>query len=358
MAWRPLYSPRVGAGAPAPYPCDYMCHFTIWSGCLYRMAAVRQIGFPNVDYVLDGGEVGYAYLVMKAGYKAFIHQHARMAHNIRGSASLVQTEVEIGPAKMTFYEFPPIRCYYACRNLLYFSLYDRQEGRLWMTLSTMVGLIKSILNFLLRPHNRRRELFACLRGIWHGVTGTLRPDIELRPAIEMRILAHIHALNDGDIIDGTIEALLRQTRPVDGILVVDNGSTGDTLERLSLKHATVLQHNKNIGTSGAVRSGFCFALEHGYDWIWLFDADSVPDPDALQKLLDLYAGWSTDLREKTAFLACLPVAQDGTPRHGGSLPPMVCASRPDAERAVLLLSYDDLVRLSVSAGGGPEYRSS
>src|SRR3954447_1331999 len=133
----------------------------------------------------------------------------------------------------------------------------------------------------------------------------------------MRILAHIHALNDGDIIDGTIEALLRQTRPIDGILVIDNGSTDDTLERPSLKHATVLQHNKNIGTSGAVRSGFCFALEHGYDWIWLFDADSVPDPDALQKLLYLYAGWSTDLREKTAFLACLPVGQDGAPRHGG-----------------------------------------
>ena len=43
----------------------------------------------------------------------------------------------------------------------------------------------------------------------------------------------------------------------------------------------------------------------------------MPEADALQQLLDLYAGFAPELREKTAFLACLPLAQDGTPRHGG-----------------------------------------
>ena len=133
----------------------------------------------------------------------------------------------------------------------------------------------------------------------------------------MRVLAHIHTFNDSDIIDGIIEAVRQQTRPVDGILVVDNASTDGTLARPSLRHAAVLRHPENRGTSGAVFSGFRFAIEHRYDWIWLFDADSVPDPDALQKLLDLYAGWNGELQEKTAFLACLPLAQDGTPRHGG-----------------------------------------
>ena len=37
----------------------------------------------------------------------------------------------------------------------------------------------------------------------------------------MRVLAHIHTFNDADIIDRTIESVLKQTRPVDGILVVD-----------------------------------------------------------------------------------------------------------------------------------------
>ena len=55
----------------------------------------------------------------------------------------------------------------------------------------------------------------------------------------MRVLAHIHTLNDADIIDRTIGAVLRQTRPVDGILVVDNASSDDTLSRPSLEHASM-----------------------------------------------------------------------------------------------------------------------
>lgn len=134
----------------------------------------------------------------------------------------------------------------------------------------------------------------------------------------MRVLAHIHTFNDADIIDATIEALSRQTHPVDGILVVDNASTDGTLDRPALKKATVLRHPENRGTSGAVNTGFRFALEHDYDWIWVFDADSLPEPDALEKLLDLYAGFPTDVQDETAFLACLHYnVQDGVPRYGG-----------------------------------------
>ncbi len=134
----------------------------------------------------------------------------------------------------------------------------------------------------------------------------------------MRVLVHIHTFNDAAVIDRTIEALSRQTRPIDGILVVDNASTDGTLERPSLKNVTVLRHSENLGTSGAVHSGFRYALDEDYDWIWVFDADSVPEPDALAKLLDLYTGWPRDVQDKTAFLACLNYnVQDGVPRYGG-----------------------------------------
>ncbi|MGH8512949.1 MAG: glycosyltransferase, partial [Gammaproteobacteria bacterium] len=132
----------------------------------------------------------------------------------------------------------------------------------------------------------------------------------------MRVLAHIHTFNDADIIDGTIEAVRRQTRAVDEILVVDNASTDGTLDQPSVQYAKVLRHRENLGTSGAVVTGMRFAMEHGYDWIWVFDADSTPDPDALQALLDLYAGWPRSLQEETGFLACLPYnVKDGFPYH-------------------------------------------
>src|SRR5205823_1764718 len=136
-----------------------------------------------------------------------------------------------------------------------------------------------------------------------------RPERGSRPSIAeappMRVLAHIHTLNDADIIDRTIEAVRRQTRPVEGILVVDNASTDGTVERASVDGVTILRHPENRGTSGAVYSGLRFALEHGYDWTWVFDADSAPEPDALEKLLDLHAGWPQNQQEETAFLACL-----------------------------------------------------
>ena len=61
-----------------------------------------------------------------------------------------------------------------------------------------------------------------------GSRGQTPPRLLSRP---VRVLAHIHTFNDADIIDRTIEALLRQSRPVDGILVVDNASSDATLDR-------------------------------------------------------------------------------------------------------------------------------
>src|SRR5439155_8478900 len=106
-----------------------------------------------------------------------------------------------------------------------------------------------------------------------------------------RILAHIHTFNDADIIDRTIASVRTQTHLVDEIIVVDNASRDATLDQPSVKHATVLRQAVNGGTSGAVHAGLRYALDHDYDWTWVFDADSLPDPDALEKLLALYASF-------------------------------------------------------------------
>jgi rhamnopyranosyl-N-acetylglucosaminyl-diphospho-decaprenol beta-1,3/1,4-galactofuranosyltransferase len=178
---------------PPPMPRYYQCHITIWSGSLYRLAAVRQIGLPNADYVLDRGELEYAYRVMKAGYKAFIHQDAVIRHNIRGTPipkglKVGPKRLRVGPISLEFYQSPPIRCYYVCRNTLYFTLYDLAEGRfamlreLWRVRSRpgrslMSGIAWQTalftLNFAVRPRTQGAQIRACLRGIWHGVTGNI-----------------------------------------------------------------------------------------------------------------------------------------------------------------------------------------
>jgi len=163
----------IGNSRPLPEARHYLCHFVIWSGCLYRLAAVRQIGVPNPEYVLDWGEYEYAYRVMKAGYKGFIHQDAVLHHNIRGHTSTTSVKVKLGPATLRFRECAPIRCYYTCRNPLYFVLYEASLGRPWLVLRTIVVVTMLMMNFLLRPRNHGAQIRACLRGLWHGVTGNI-----------------------------------------------------------------------------------------------------------------------------------------------------------------------------------------
>ena len=123
--------------------------------------------------------------------------------------------------------------------------------------------------------------------------------------------------NDAEVVERSLQALLDQTYPVEEVLIVDNGSTDGTVNRCFPKKATVIRHNENRGPSGAVVAGFQYALDKGYDWIWVFDADSAPRTDALEKLLHLYKQFSPEVQLQTRLLASLPLdCKDGRPYHG------------------------------------------
>jgi rhamnopyranosyl-N-acetylglucosaminyl-diphospho-decaprenol beta-1,3/1,4-galactofuranosyltransferase len=76
----------------------------------------------------------------------------------------------------------------------------------------------------------------------------------------MRILAHIHTMNDAAAIEQALEGLRRQTRPSDAILIVDNASADGTLDRPFPETVTIVRNPENLGTSGAVRAGLDHAL--------------------------------------------------------------------------------------------------
>jgi len=131
----------------------------------------------------------------------------------------------------------------------------------------------------------------------------------------MRVLAHIHTLNDAAVIEQVLEGVRRQTRPPDAILIVDNGSTDETLDRTFPENVAVIRNRENLGTSGAIRIGFAYALEHGFDWTWVFDADSVPEAGAFENLLAFFERLSPSERERVCFLACRLVNAEGEIRH-------------------------------------------
>lgn len=131
----------------------------------------------------------------------------------------------------------------------------------------------------------------------------------------MRILGHVHSFNDEDVIDRSLSALLKQTYPLDHIVLVDNGSTDGTLLRQFPENVTVIRHPENRGTSGAVITGLQYAINQGYDWIWLFDADTAPHCDALERLVNFYRSVPADLQRQLWLLSSIHVDP-----HGPALP--------------------------------------
>ena len=132
----------------------------------------------------------------------------------------------------------------------------------------------------------------------------------------MKVLAYLHTFNDADVIDATIEALLALTYPIPEILLVDNGSTDRTLDRPFPSKVTVIRNGQNLGTSGAVAIGMEYALAHGYDWIYILDADSLPQPDAIDKLVQCYESLSPEVRANTWWLSSLLKDSTGHVHHG------------------------------------------
>lgn len=126
----------------------------------------------------------------------------------------------------------------------------------------------------------------------------------------MKILGHIHTFNEE--VDRSLQALLDQTYPVNEILVVDNGSTDSILEKPFPKHITVVRNSTNLGPSGALVGSLQYAMAKQYDWIWVFDADSAPRKDALEKLVDLYASFNLQTQHDIGVLSCSQVLEPST----------------------------------------------
>lgn len=94
----------------------------------------------------------------------------------------------------------------------------------------------------------------------------------------------VPAWNEEDSVGRTI-AEIQSTYPDIDILVVDDGSADRTAERAVAAGATVARLPFNLGVGGAMRTGYRYALRHGYDVAVQIDADGQHDPAFLAPLL-------------------------------------------------------------------------
>lgn len=89
-----------------------------------------------------------------------------------------------------------------------------------------------------------------------------------------------------ELLRQCVEALRNQTVACD-ILIVDNASTDGTSQWLaSQPNLHYRNTGSNLGGAGGFNLGMRWAVETGYDYVWVMDDDTLPQPDALEKLLE------------------------------------------------------------------------
>lgn len=107
-----------------------------------------------------------------------------------------------------------------------------------------------------------------------------------------KVAAYMTAYQELEAVARCINALEKQSYPIQEIFIVDNSSSDLELQH-KYKNVTVERHPENIGVAGGLNIAIRWAIEKGYDFLWLFDQDSEPGADVLEKLLLKYQELST-----------------------------------------------------------------
>ncbi len=99
----------------------------------------------------------------------------------------------------------------------------------------------------------------------------------------MKVIALIPAYNE----EATIAEVLVKTKPfVDGIIVVNDGSTDRTAQIAQGQGAIVVSHVINRGLGAAIGTGFAAAKKLGADVVVTLDADGQHDANEIAKFVE------------------------------------------------------------------------
>lgn len=117
---------------------------------------------------------------------------------------------------------------------------------------------------------------------------------------------------------GKIISRLRQALPDFDVLVIDDGSTDDTLRQIPAG-VTVVSLPFNLGIGGAMQTGYKYAALHGYDVAVQVDGDGQHRPSEVRRLVEYVLADHADLAVGSRFLEPTKYRQSFVRRVGASM---------------------------------------
>ncbi len=158
-----------------------------------------------------------------------------------------------------------------------------------------------------------------------------------------RVCAIIVSYNPGSTLLENIAALDDQ---VEKVIVVDNGSSGDSMSRLKAVEnlgVDVLRNPSNLGIAAALNQGVQYALRQGFPWVITFDQDSRVTPGFVRGMLTTFR--LAENKNSVALLAPSYIDQ-----HSGIR--VYSTSMPDG-RIITAMTSGSLLSAAVISALGP-----
>jgi GT2 family glycosyltransferase len=155
-----------------------------------------------------------------------------------------------------------------------------------------------------------------------------------------KVCAVVVTYNRKNLLIECLESLRKQSRPIQGIYLIDNASTDGTPELLlergyirelppknlnepwekefTIQNLTdgneiklhYVKIHENTGGAGGFYEGVKRGYEKGYDWLWMMDDDAIPTETALENLINKTITLDTN---KIGFLCSKVLWTDGNP---------------------------------------------
>lgn len=127
----------------------------------------------------------------------------------------------------------------------------------------------------------------------------------------LRIAAVVVTYNRLPLLRQCLQVLTDQTLLPAAIWVIDNASTDGTEAAVRAMNIDGLEYRntgRNLGGAGGFSYGIREATLAGYDALWLMDDDTLPEPGALEALLQA----DTELKGRYGWLSSRALAPDGS----------------------------------------------
>ena len=123
----------------------------------------------------------------------------------------------------------------------------------------------------------------------------------------MKISVVIPSFNQGEYLEATLRSLLEQNYPELELIVIDGGSTDQSVDVIR-RYAASLSYwesEPDRGQSHALNKGF--AHVHGDIWSWL-NSDDLLEPGVLRRVVEVFA---QDFEAGIVYGDCVYVGEDG-----------------------------------------------